>query len=290
MSLLPFLEVEWKLALILSSPIVFTNPILMSYLRDKLGKSCAWMRRQMIHYLILIQVSQRRIITSNWTLNMGNVSTSEANNGPFGERGQNSSHCLGMVNMHQGVCACLNKVSSCKLLFSGLCLVLIAVSNMAVRAQRKHLRTYTPAVPSVSEQTYITSTCVPISDTLSLRAGPSHQADHYMNINGHWSFAKAPLIEIKRGLSRGCWSVLLYSSINLWHVFTVNCNRSHSFPLGACECKSFNYSNPIKTVQALFLPSFQDNTSTAWFILIQCLTINFFFKLLCRPGCLWKAS
>lgn len=122
----------------------------MSYLGDKLEKSCTWMQRQIIHCLILIQVSQRRIITSNWMLNMGNVRTSEANNGPFGELRENSAHCLEMVNMHQGVHACLNKASSCKLLFSGLCLVLIAVSNMAVRAQRKHLSTYTRAAPSKS--------------------------------------------------------------------------------------------------------------------------------------------
>lgn len=123
----------------------------MSHLRDKLGKIGAWKRRQIIRYLILIQVSQRRIITSNWMLNMGNARTSEANNRPFGERRENASHCLEMVNMRKGVCACLNKVSSCKLLFSGLCLVLIAVSNMAVRTQRKHLHTYTRAVPSEAQ-------------------------------------------------------------------------------------------------------------------------------------------
>lgn len=123
----------------------------MSYLRDKLGKSCAWMQRQITHCLILIQISQKRIITSNWMLNMGNVRTSEANNRPFGERRENSAHCLEMVNMHQGVCASLTKASSRKLLFSGLCLVLIAVSNMAVRTQRKHLGTYTHAAPSKSQ-------------------------------------------------------------------------------------------------------------------------------------------
>lgn len=120
----------------------------MSYLRDKLGKSCTWMQRQITHCLILIQVSQKRIITSNWMLNMGNVRTSEANNGPFGECRENSAHCLEMVNMHPGVCASLNKASSHKLLFRGLWLVLIAVSNMAVRTQRKHLGTYTRTAPS----------------------------------------------------------------------------------------------------------------------------------------------
>lgn len=123
----------------------------MPYLRDKLGKSCAWMQRQITHCLILIQVSQKRIITSNWMLNMGNMRTSEANNGPFGEHRENSAHCLEMVNMHQGVCAYLNKASSRKLLFSGLCLVLIAVSNMTVRTQRKHLGTYTHTALSKSQ-------------------------------------------------------------------------------------------------------------------------------------------
>lgn len=123
----------------------------MPYLRDKLGKSCGWIQRQITHCLILIQVSQKRIITSNWMLNTGNMRTSEANNGPFGECRENSAHCLGMVNMHQGGCASLNKASSRKLLFSGLCLVLIAVSNMAVRTQRKHLGSYTHAPPSRSQ-------------------------------------------------------------------------------------------------------------------------------------------
>lgn len=123
----------------------------MSYLRDKLGKSRTWMKRQISHCLILIQVIQKRITTSHWLLNMGNVCTSEANNRPFGERRKNFTHCLEMVNMHQGVRASLNKASSPKLLFSGLCLVLIAVSNMAVRAQRKHLGTYTHATPSKSQ-------------------------------------------------------------------------------------------------------------------------------------------
>lgn len=134
----------------------------------------------------------------------------------------------------------------------------------------RHL--YTRCSIKVSEQTYITSTCVPISDTILLKAGPSHQADHYMNINVHWSFAKVPLIEIKRGLSRGCWSVLLYSLINLWHVFTVNYNKPHSFPLGACECKYFNYSILIKTVQAVFDSMIHFNpVFNHWFFLSCCL-------------------